>query len=129
MELKFVAPGLALIPIPGLQSAPGDPAKRLSMRFVGPATRPNSRERGAVPRYVPVERVRGYDTDTQPVVCESLLRMARKGHILPADEQSAKAAGVRYVPLTWAVDTGWEAKTKSASAPKTFAKKAEVTSG
>ena len=109
MQLSFVAPGLRLIPIPGRVCRPGDLPSRLSMRFAGADAK-------GTPHFKPVERARTVEKGTPQA--EAMLRLCRKGEVLPADEQTAQEAGVRYVPLQWGASTGFVPQAQAAKPAK-----------
>lgn len=90
---SFVPPGCRLIPIPGSASIHGQAPQRVCARVKGDKW---------------VISNRPYEVSENSREADNLLRMVMKGDLLPADETTAKAAGVLYRPVTFiSAEEGW----------------------
>lgn len=96
MELKFVAPGTTLVPIPGVTYRTGQAARRVGARWDADLQKYVLTNRPHVVRKSDLEHAM------------SLKRLTRKGQLWPADADTARACGVRFQPLTWlGRERGW----------------------
>ena len=101
MILKFYAKGAQLVRVPGAQPLPKQPDMYVG-RYFDPATR-------------------GYPADKEPASFDSetasgqrLMRLCRLDNCLfPADQETANACNVKFVPTVWLDGCFVEAPVKS----------------
>lgn len=92
-DLKFVPRGNTLIPVPGFRQEHGAQPKRICAAVKG-----NKWQISPRPHVVQADSRES----------QLLIRMAQRGDVLPYDEFTASACGVKLEPLEWVDgDQGW----------------------
>lgn len=94
-RMNFVPRGHELVPLPGDTYRTGQAARRIGARW-------DAEQRRYVVTGQPYP-VRVTDLER----ATALKRLARRGQILPADAQTARACGLRYQPIAFDAERGW----------------------
>lgn len=92
-ELKFVPPGMRLVPQPAFRAQDGQQPRRVCARVRGN-------------KWQISERPWRCEYGTREATCA--VRAALRGDLIPYDAETAAVCGIRYRPVRWVDgDTGW----------------------